>query len=48
MEENVYFNTAPHGFVSFSEFMKSAGLIEEVPGSWKGLVYPNLKTADGS
>jgi len=47
-EENVYFNTAPHGFVSFEEFMQSAGLIEDVPGSWKDLVYPNLKTADGS
>lgn len=47
-EENVFFGTAPHGFISFGEFMQSAGLIEEVPGSWKDLVYPNLVTADGS
>ncbi|HKH12358.1 MAG TPA: hypothetical protein VKA73_14545 [Rubrobacter sp.] len=39
---------APHGFISIGEFMQSAGLIEKVPGSWKDLVYANLKTADGS
>ncbi len=47
-EENVYYNTAPHGFTSFGEFMQSAGLINEVPGSWQDLVYDNLKNTDGS
>ena len=47
-EENVYYNTAPHGFISFGEFMQSAGLINEVPGSWQDLVYDNLKNTDGS
>ena len=47
-EENVFYNTAPHGFIEFGEFMQSAGLIEEVPGSWKDLVYPNLDNSDGS
>ena len=46
--ENVYFGTAPHGFISFAEFMQSAGLIREVPGSWRDLIYPNLKNANGS
>lgn len=47
-EENVYFDTVPHGFISFGEFMQSAGLIQEVPGSWRDLIYPNLENADGS
>jgi NitT/TauT family transport system substrate-binding protein len=47
-EKNVYYTTTPRGFISFGEFMQSAGLIEEVPGSWKDLVYPNLKNTDGS
>lgn len=47
-EENVFYTTAPHGFISFGEFMQSAGLIDQTPGSWKDLVYPNLKRADGS
>ena len=47
-EENIFFNTAPHGFIPFAEFMQSAGLIREVPGSWRDLVYPNLENSDGS
>jgi len=31
-EKNVFYTTSPHGFVSFGEFMQSAGLIEEAPG----------------
>ncbi|CAA9461610.1 MAG: hypothetical protein AVDCRST_MAG02-3058 [uncultured Rubrobacteraceae bacterium] len=48
IEENVYYTTTPRGFISFGEFMQSAGLIEQVPGAWKDLVYPNLKSVDGS
>ncbi len=47
-EKNVYFGAAPHGFISFAEFMKRADLIQQVPGSWEDLVYDNLKNTDGS
>ena len=48
MEENVYYNTVPRGFISFGQSMQSADLIKEVPGSCKDLVYPTLKISDGS
>lgn len=47
-EENVTFTTEPHGFIEFAEFMQSAELIDEVPGSWEDLVFDNLKGGNGS
>ena len=46
--QGVSFTTEPHGFITFAEFMKSAGLIQTVPGSWQDLVYDNLKGGNGS
>ncbi|MBA2692558.1 MAG: hypothetical protein H0U65_08710 [Rubrobacter sp.] len=47
-EENVTFTTESHGFIEFAEFMQSAELIDEVPGSWEDLVFDNLKGGGGS
>ena len=46
--ENVYYDTVSRGFISLGEFIPSADLFKEVPGSWKDLAYPNLKNTDGS
>jgi ABC-type nitrate/sulfonate/bicarbonate transport system substrate-binding protein len=46
--QGVAFTTEPHGYITFAEFMQSAGLIQTVPGSWQDLVYDNLKDANGS
>ncbi|HET7479051.1 MAG TPA: ABC transporter substrate-binding protein [Rubrobacteraceae bacterium] len=47
-EQGVSFTTTPRGFISFAKFMKTADLIKKVPGSWKDLVYDNIKNSDGS
>jgi NitT/TauT family transport system substrate-binding protein len=44
----VSFTTEPHGYITFAEFMQSAGLIQTVPGSWQDLVFDNLKGGNGS
>lgn len=47
-EQGVSFTTVPHKYIEFAEFMESADLIKDVPGSWKDLVYDNLKNTNGS
>jgi NitT/TauT family transport system substrate-binding protein len=44
----VSWTNVPHGYVEYARFMKSAGLIDKVPGSWKELVFPNLRSVSGS
>ncbi|MQB00152.1 MAG: hypothetical protein GEU78_07725 [Actinobacteria bacterium] len=47
-EEGVRFTTTPKGLMKFAQFMKKVGFVEEPPGSWRDLVFDNLKGLQGS
>lgn len=47
-EQGVGYTTLPNGYMKFAGFMEEVGMIQTAPGSWKDLVYDNLKSADGS
>lgn len=44
----VKYTVVPHGLMEYAIFMKQISLINKVPGSWKTLVFDNLKHARGS
>jgi NitT/TauT family transport system substrate-binding protein len=45
---DVSHTNVPAGFEKYASFMKEIGLIDKTPGSWKDLVFDNIKNTSGS
>jgi hypothetical protein len=45
---DVSYTNVPAGFEKYASCMKEIGLIDKTPGSWKDLVFDNIKNTSGS